>query len=336
MSILKQLLELAIKLRDLKPWEFLDESENFGIQMPETGRKYFISIMGADNIHRALSAYDGVEALHSFMDMHDEENWMRPGDLLLIPQLMVSFEDKKFLEPGEIKQYAELGFKFSGAMNWPMFRKYVPGFMPVEPDATDMEVLKIILEQSIDVIERAGKSPDVIYNDAMLDDEFMIRVQDNGGNGVWKDTVWSLEYPDQELKLDIPEKLVGKVTGLPKKSGVYQMDMALMNQVIQGPGEPARFGMLFLVADKKDGTLLDAQVLDTLHGIPAVYKQFPALLLNALLKLKHQPSFIEFRHPLLLEMANRVLFPAKTKVRRAVPLETIDEFLESLGSMEMQ
>jgi hypothetical protein len=335
MSLLKQNLELAIRLRDMKPWEFMLEGDTFGVQMPVTGRKYFISIMGSDNVHRALSAYDGVEALHSFLEMRDEDTWMRPGDLLLIPQLMVSFEDEELLAPEEIEKYAGLGFQFSGEGNWPMFRKYIPGFMPVEPAEPDMEALKIILEQSIDVIERARKNPDVIYHDAMLDDEFMVRVLADGIKGVWKDTVWALEYPDMELKFDIPKGLQGKVAGLPKKNAVYQVDMALLNQVIQGPGEPARFGMLFLVADKKDGTMLDAQVLDTMHGIPEVYDQFPALLLNTLLKLKHQPSFIEFRHPVLLEMANRILFPAKTKVRMANPLDTIDEFLESIGDMDM-
>ncbi|MFZ5429094.1 MAG: DUF7309 domain-containing protein [Bacteroidota bacterium] len=335
MNLLKQNLELAVRLRDMKPWEFMFESDTFGVQMPVTGHKYFISIMGSDNVHRALSAYDGVEALHAFLEMRDEDTWMRAGDLLLIPQLMVSFEDEELLEPAEIEKYAGLGFQFSEEGSCPMFRKYIPGFMPVEPAEPDMEALKIILEQSIDVIERARNNPEVIFHDAMLDDEFMVRVQTEASQGEWKDTVWALEYPDKELKFDMPRALPGKVAGLPKNNAVYQVDMALLNQVIQGPGEPARFGMLFLVADKKDGIMLDAQVLDTIHGIPAVYDQFPALLLNALLKLKHQPAFIEIRHPLLLEMANRVLFPAKTKVRMANHLEIIDDFLESIGDMEM-
>ncbi|MCC6568662.1 MAG: hypothetical protein IT315_05445, partial [Anaerolineales bacterium] len=42
----RKLYDLMAQLKDLAPWEWMEEDDIFGIQMPETGELGFISVMG--------------------------------------------------------------------------------------------------------------------------------------------------------------------------------------------------------------------------------------------------------------------------------------------------
>ena len=91
----RHLYDLAGQVRELAPWRWMEESEVFGVQDPATGSVHFVSVMGSEGIHFAVSAYPGIEALDRVMTLDEEEIYEYPERLLEIPQLQLSFEDRK-------------------------------------------------------------------------------------------------------------------------------------------------------------------------------------------------------------------------------------------------
>src|SRR5947209_235334 len=87
----RQLYELAGKLKELAPWEWMDESEIFGVESPEDGEIGFVSVMGARGEHLAIGIYLGAEGLYGFWDFQNEGHEKEPLALFDIPQLQASF-----------------------------------------------------------------------------------------------------------------------------------------------------------------------------------------------------------------------------------------------------
>jgi hypothetical protein len=60
------LYEAADRIKELAPWEWMEESDVFGVQDPDSGEIGFVSIMGLLGEHVCVGVYLGVNALHQF------------------------------------------------------------------------------------------------------------------------------------------------------------------------------------------------------------------------------------------------------------------------------
>ena len=64
------MLESAIRIKQMAPWEWMNEADVFGVQDPETRDIGFISVMGALGEHTAVAVYLGSAALVRFIELH--------------------------------------------------------------------------------------------------------------------------------------------------------------------------------------------------------------------------------------------------------------------------
>ena len=78
----KQLYRAAVRVKELAPWDWMDESDIFGVQNPETGELGFVSIMGMAGEHFAIGLYQGAEGLYGFWDLESEGFMANPRQLL--------------------------------------------------------------------------------------------------------------------------------------------------------------------------------------------------------------------------------------------------------------
>jgi len=58
------LYKTAIKIKDIAPWEWLEEHDLFAVQNPDTNEIGFVSIMGAIGEHYAISVYLGEKGFY--------------------------------------------------------------------------------------------------------------------------------------------------------------------------------------------------------------------------------------------------------------------------------
>jgi hypothetical protein len=58
----RRLYESAVRIKEMSPWEWMTETDVFGVRSPETGELGFVSVMGLLGEHYAVSLYLGSEA----------------------------------------------------------------------------------------------------------------------------------------------------------------------------------------------------------------------------------------------------------------------------------
>ena len=55
----RRLYDSAIAVRNLRPWQWMLESDVFGVSDPISQQLYFVSIMGARGEHLSVAVYSG-------------------------------------------------------------------------------------------------------------------------------------------------------------------------------------------------------------------------------------------------------------------------------------
>jgi hypothetical protein len=148
----QKLYQAAIHLKEIAPWEWMTETDIFGVQDPETEEIGFVSIMGMLGEHLALALYLGAEGLYGFWGFQQVADSAPAEALLEIPHLQASFEDRGELTKKDRDLIKELGLKFRGRQAWPMFRCYRPGYLPWYLEAPEARSLTYALEQAVEVV----------------------------------------------------------------------------------------------------------------------------------------------------------------------------------------
>lgn len=110
----RRLYDAFAAIKELAPWEFMEEDEIFALENPENGDVGFVSVMGSLGEHFAVAVYLGVEALYRFWAMQEMGPALRPEFLLETPQLQASFEDREELEQEDRAVIKDLGRKYRG------------------------------------------------------------------------------------------------------------------------------------------------------------------------------------------------------------------------------
>ena len=150
----RRLYESAVRIKEMSPWEWMTETDVFGVRSPETGELGFVSVMGLLGEHYAVSLYLGSEGIHGFLDLQEMGPFADPGDLIQVPQIQASFEDRVELDKRDREVIKDLGLKFRGRNAWPMFRSYRPSLFPWFLEAREVRFLSCALEQLADVAPR--------------------------------------------------------------------------------------------------------------------------------------------------------------------------------------
>ena len=83
--------EAAQRIKVMEPWRYMEETDIFAVQHPESESLGFPSVMGQLGEHFAVSVYLGAEGLYAFWDAQDADLLTYPDRLLEMPQLMLSF-----------------------------------------------------------------------------------------------------------------------------------------------------------------------------------------------------------------------------------------------------
>src|SRR5690606_30043992 len=107
----KGLFEAAFRIKDMAPWEWMVETDMFGIR--DGGETCYVSVMGNLGEHLGISVYRGDAALSRFLDLRDipEETIMEYPELLLqIPQLQLSFENREDLQEWDRRLIRKMGY----------------------------------------------------------------------------------------------------------------------------------------------------------------------------------------------------------------------------------
>ena len=173
----KSLYEIALQFKEKKCWDWMWDSDLFGVQNPWTGEIGYCCIMGRSGEHFALATYSGTEGLDGYLRIANGEIPCDSFDVLEAQKcLMVSFEDRKFVQKPDYEVIKKLGLKFHGKNAWPLFRNYEPGYHPWHITKNEVKYLTLALQQAVDVALRFKDNPHLLTPPKNKESRYFVRV----------------------------------------------------------------------------------------------------------------------------------------------------------------
>lgn len=260
----QDLYRLALQVKTLEPWKWMEEKNLFGVQDPLTKEIGFLSVMGSAGAHYAISVYPGEAALCALLDFasglaNDSNDTEAQLKFLAIPQLQVSFSDPDSLEKRDRDLLKGTGLKFKGLR--PCFRSSRPGYLPWFITREEARVLIHALSQTIIVAERLFENPDLLAFDE--EKECLVRVShEENSQLVWEDRLYQTSTPpDRVLTGPVDPTVLARLTQTAQEQIVMEVDLLIVPSSIGGPGTRpvAVFGLMLV--DQDSGLIRGMEML---------------------------------------------------------------------------
>ncbi len=273
------LYEAAVRVKKMAPWEWMTEAHVFGVQDPETREIGFVSVMGMLGEYYAISFYPNPEALYSFLTLQEMGPDINPDVLLEIPQLHASFEDRGELHNKDREVIKELGLKFRGRKEWPMFRSYRPGFAPWFVESEEARLLTHALNQLTDVAPRFAEDPSLLEPPG--EERYLVRVShEEGGALLWEDR--QMEVPPPELspiEIEVDFRAFDDLGGLTRR-GELEMDLFMLpTPIMKGKDRPF-FPCMLLAVDTGSGMVIGHDLLTADPSLEAMWASIPQTVIE--------------------------------------------------------
>jgi len=204
---------------------------------------------------------------------------------------MASFEDREMLSGEDRKVIKELGLKFRGRNQWPLFRNHFPGFFPWFITARESRFLTNILIQAMHVaLICRDEGKEFLYHDEPL--TFLTRIpEEKNGRLEWYDeyiaaTPYTSQYASYHLEDEIKLKrlqLLGR-----KKGSAWEIDTFYSPGPIKDNDRPY-YPKICLVIEQTRGLIL---CFDMVKDIKNDGFKFIDLITNLIERSGHFPSRI--------------------------------------------
>ena len=323
----KRLYDLMAQVKELSPWEWMEEGDIFGIQMPETGELGFVSVMGMLGKHFAVAVYQGAKGLGGFWTMHSLGPRLTPEFILQVPQIQASFEDREMITKEDREVMKKLGLKYRGAHAWPQFRSYRPGCFPWYIEKEEAEMLICALEQLLDVAPRFQEDPSIL-TPTDVEHEYLVRVKQNGK---WVDSVQHVTFREEKtLDLLMNEDALEHLRKMMPGKMTLEIDLYMMNEPVQEKAkERPFFPFLLMFADHKSGMILGVELLSPLPSIESMWSEVPAVVVEKLAE-EFPPKEIQVKEDMLYFLLQPLAEELGFAVKKQSRLKAIDQAKQEL------
>jgi len=317
----KDLFEAAFRIKDMAPWEWMVETDLFGIR--DDGETRYVSVMGYLGEHLGISVYRGDAALSRFLELRDipEETIMEYPELLLqIPQLQLSFENREDVPEWDRRLIRTMGYRVRGGQAWPLFQSYRPGFMPWRLEPDEIPILTRALEQLEDVAPRTRAGAFLL--DIEEREDMLVRARTAGG--AWVDEcvrIPSPEPPIIDLRWDERDMTLLKKT--PMAGDSIELDFFMFPGAIGKPSQRPAVAYVLLAVHRKSEMPLFADILPVEESLERMFGRIPHALLARLAAVPMRPKEIRVQNYFLVNLLEPVLEELGTKIVHQSPLKTL-------------
>ena len=175
LPIWKNLYDAALAFRDIAPWEWMSDSDVFGVQNPEDGEIGYCCVLGELGEVLGLVVYLGTEGLEQHRDIQSGKLHADSPEFIYRQHCLTAwFSDRSELDKTDLKVIKQLGLKFHGNKAWLQFRSFKPGYYPWHLTESEARFLSLCLEQTREVALCLQKDPD--WLSAPNKNHYLVRV----------------------------------------------------------------------------------------------------------------------------------------------------------------
>ena len=242
------LYEAADRVYDLKPWEFVDDTELFGIQDPVSGEVGYCCILGGATSLIGIAIYRGNQGLKVYEKIRSGELNTETEDFLLYQNcLQVLYVKMSDLDREDLKVIKRITKKPQEKEKAPIFRSYSPLWAPWFLSESEAQFLTLCLERVIEFTEIYQTDLGIL--DAEKPGTYLTYVSSEKNN----DLTWSLKWKSPQsssifntstspLEDSIPARfnlsLVEKIQSLKlKRYGDWEADLLSVTGLMNHEGE---------------------------------------------------------------------------------------------------
>ncbi len=141
--------ELARRVWDLAPWNFLEE--NIPVALPLPGeRERILSVMGHSGEYRSLAFYPALSTLHALHSLNPFRAPFGPNYLFSFWHWQLAFLKTPELHPGQSAAVKASGVKFPRG-HLPSFETVAPGFLQHPAGGRELADLAELLDAAVDL-----------------------------------------------------------------------------------------------------------------------------------------------------------------------------------------
>jgi hypothetical protein len=321
----RRLYEVAARIKDLAPWEWMVETDVFGVQDPETDQFGFVSVMGTLGEHYAIAVYLGPAGLYGFWQMQELGSEMDADSFFEIPQLQLSFEDRNDLRAKDREIIKQLELKFRGRQAWPQFSSFRPGYAPWLLEAAEARFLTHVLEQTLDVATRFRDTPELLNPPG--DWSYLVRRPRQVDQQLtWEDSVESVPPPEPSsisLTMDVP--VLEKLKRLPQSKVALEIDFFMLPAQIQEKGARPYFPYTLMIVDASNGMILGHDMLQPQPSLEKMWGLIPMHVVYQLARSNIRPKEIKVRSQLLYQLLQALVDELHFKLKSSHRLPMLDE-----------
>lgn len=323
----KELYDAAVEFKKLAPWDWMFDSDLFGVKDPATGEVGYCCIMGSLGEHFALGLYQGAEGLDVYRRMQSGE--LGEEALFLQKCLMASFEDRDFIQKPDRDTIKRLGLKFRGRDAWPLFRGYRPGYAPWYLTTDEAEFLTLALQQAAGVATRHGDDPQALRPPAA--GRYLVRVAEKGEGGLqWRDEWLAPDPLPTRAPLEVPldEIRLARVRqNAVQREATWEIDCVCSPEGVQeDAGERPYYPQVMLFVDHFSAMILHVHLAHPEGYLAVLLDHF----LGVMEKTRLVPGTILVRDPAIRQVFEPVIAKLGLRSRLVERLPQLDEALENL------
>jgi hypothetical protein len=330
------LYQASADFKKVAAWEWMYDSDLFGVQNPADGEIGFCCVMGNLGEHYALGVYLGSEGLASYL--YIQSGAVEPPDMsvLFIQKcLMASYEDRELLEQPDRALIKELGLKFRGRNAWPLFRSYRPGYHPWFLSSAEARYLTIALEQAIDVALRFKDDPQLLI--PPQEGQYLVRVPEQRADGLYWSDQWLAPAPIKPAEVPQPRADQLRIQRIKQtittRKGAWETDYFRAPTPIQEhKGERPYYPYMSLWVDHTSGMILHTDVIPTADYQATFQQQF----LDLIEQTGFIPKELYVKLPEAQALLESITKPLGIKLKTARALPMLDEAHNSLFSYFQQ
>lgn len=286
----QRLYELADRVKAMAPWEWMAETDVFGVVVPPTANLVFASVLGEMGEHLAVAVYVDDRALYDMLGLSSSTH--AADRVLEIPQVQLSFEDRDLVERQDraVMKALNLTGRYRGAMAYPWFRCYRPGCAPWLIDVDEAATLECALEQLLDVAPRCRDGRVALG----LSDRGGLLVREPvalGGALLWRDAHREVPLPPPVyVPYQVGSGLLARLRGLPSKGGDLVVGLFPTGGVIRRTlADRPLLAYALVVADPDSGLILAVEALTIDPDLEGLLAHVPQTVLEATAKAGARP-----------------------------------------------
>jgi hypothetical protein len=325
----RNLYDAAIEFKKMECWNWMWDSDIFGVQNPISGEIGYCCVMGRAGEHFALAVYLGTEGLEGYLKIQSGEIPLSSTDVLHLQNcLMASFEDRKFLQKKDLQVIKTLGLEFRGRNSWPLFRSYRPGYYPWYLSSDEAKYLTLALRQTIDVSLRFKNDPEMF--NPPTENQYLVWVPEEEKDGLrWGDE-WLQPRPLEEAKIvaqPLDENQLERINRtITQRQGIWEIDSFYSPEAVKEKEERPYFPLVILWIEHHSGLILNCHLAKLTEGVSNIPEQFLKLAEN----IKSLPQEILVKKEETFELLEPITCKLGIKLRSVKRLIAIEEAQNSM------